>query len=141
MPKLARLLLIAIVLPVLLIGSCATLVPQNPTGLNDMRQGWDKAQQIAWHTASQGSRLIPRDWLDALEQPNNATPFLDKTYIATFRYLPNDTANWASPDPRCPFDPALPLGFTVDCQSDGHFSNTKLAWKMPAKAITSRGSG
>ncbi len=129
MQQLARLLLIAIALPVLLIGSCATSVPQNPISQNDIRQGWDSGQQVAWHTASQGSRLVPRDWLDALEQPGNATSFLDPTYIASFRYLPNDTSNWSSPDPKCPFDTALPLGFSVDCQSDTNFSSTKLVWK------------
>jgi cytochrome c peroxidase len=92
-------------------------------------QGWNDAQRTAWYTASQGSRLIPRAWLDALEQPDSSAAFLDPAYVASYRYLPNPTAGWISPDASCPFDPALPLGFPVDCQSDTGFSNTKLRWK------------
>ncbi|MEJ0048557.1 MAG: di-heme-cytochrome C peroxidase [Rhodospirillales bacterium] len=92
-------------------------------------QGWTQAQTIAWYTTSQGSRLIPQAWFDALEQPDAAAPFLDPTYIASFRYLPNPTAGWVGPDPSCPLDRALPLGFAVDCQSDTSLSITKLQWK------------
>jgi mono/diheme cytochrome c family protein len=116
-------------LPVMLAGSCATSSPQNASDLNDAPQGWDKAHRVAWHTASQGSRLIPRDWLDVLEQPGSTTAFLDKNYIASFRYLPNDSGDLQSPDPACPFDRSLPLGFTVDCQNDKNLSNTKLQWQ------------
>ena len=87
-------------------------------------------ERVAWYTASQGSRLIPRDWIDALEQPDSTAPFLDPAYVETFRYLPNPTAGRTSPDPNCPFDTALPLGFTVDCQSDVGLGHTKLRWKV-----------
>jgi hypothetical protein len=99
-----------------------------PAPAGDTRQGWTEKQRVAWYTASQGSRLIPREWLDALEQPDNTGMFLDPAYIRTFRYLPNPTANFNSPDARCPFDKSLPLGFTVDCQSDKNFSG-RLRWK------------
>jgi hypothetical protein len=94
----------------------------------DTTQGWTEKQRIAWYTASQGSRLIPREWLDALEQPDNTGMFLDPTYIRTFRYLPNPAANFDSPNAACPFDKSLPLGFTVDCQSDKNLSG-RLQWK------------
>ena len=32
-------------------------------------QGWSAADTAFWHSASQGSRLLPLDWLRALEQP------------------------------------------------------------------------
>jgi len=92
-------------------------------------QGWSQAQTIAWYTASQGSRLIPQAWFDNLEQPDAAKPFLDPAYIASFRYLPSPVSGWTAPDAACPFDPKLPLGFTVDCQDDTHFTATKLHWK------------
>ncbi len=98
-------------------------------GWTDVPQGWSDAQRVAWWTASQGSRLIPQAWLDALEQPDSTAMFLDPAYIASFRYLPNPTSGWTSPDRNCPYDPAIPLGFTVDCQSDANLSNSKLRWK------------
>jgi mono/diheme cytochrome c family protein len=92
-------------------------------------QGWIDANRVAWYTASQGSRLIPQAWLDRLEQPDSTGMFLDPAYIRTFRYLPNPTAGWENHDRTCPFDRMLPLGFTVDCQSDKNFSITQLRWK------------
>ncbi|HET6306635.1 MAG TPA: di-heme-cytochrome C peroxidase [Rhodopila sp.] len=106
--------------------SCAASGPTTPT---DSPQGWNEPARIAWYTASQGSRLVPQAWLDNLEQPDSASPFLDPTYIQTFRYLPNPTGKWQSPDKSCPFDKSLPLGFTVDCQTDTGFTGTQLRWK------------
>jgi mono/diheme cytochrome c family protein len=97
---------------------------------SDGWQGWSDPERVAWYTASQGSRLIPQVWLDALEQPGDSmTPFLDPAYIEGFRYLPNPTAGMTAPDPDCRFDRALPLGFTVDCQSDSALGHTRLQWK------------
>ena len=92
-------------------------------------QGWSDGQRMAWYTASQGSRLIPQAWLDHLEQPQSAAPFLAADYVARFRYLSLPPGNWTSPDPECPLDPKLPLGFSVDCESDAAFKVTKLAWQ------------
>src|SRR5438270_11391130 len=39
-------------------------------------QGWTPAQQRYWYYTSQGSRLVPLSWLQALEQPTSAQPFL-----------------------------------------------------------------
>jgi mono/diheme cytochrome c family protein len=126
MTRAIRALFVAIPLMFMLAAECTPAPdPANPPGL---WQGWTQAQRVAWYTASQGSRLIPRVWLHALEQPDAAAPFLDPAYIANFRYLPNPTAGFTSPD-ACPYDPALPLGFPVDCQSDTGFANTKLRWK------------
>lgn len=117
----------------MLIVTAFSLVALAPNGMadswTDVPQGWSQAQRVAWWTATQGSRLIPRAWLDALEQPDSTAMFLDPTFVASFRYLPNPTAGWTSPDANCPYDPAIPLGFTVDCQSDADFANTRLRWK------------
>lgn len=129
MSRAFRSLLVAIPSLFLLATEC-TPAPGNG-GPTDASQGWGESERIAWYTASQGSRLIPRAWLDALEQPDGTGPFLDPAYIATFRYLPNPNpaGKWASPDPSCPYDPSLPLGFTLDCQSGTNVSFTQLQWK------------
>ena len=125
MAYLSRLLVVTAVALLALAGPSRA---QN-AGWTDVPQGWTQAQRIAWWTATQGSRLVPRAWLDSLEQPDSTAMFLDPAYIASFRYLPNPTAGWTSPDANCPYDPDIPLGFTVDCQSDANLSNTKLRWK------------
>ena len=84
---------------------------------------------MAWYTASQGSRLIPQAWLDNLEQPGATAPFLAADYVARYRYLSLPPGKWTSPDPNCPLDPKLPLGFTVDCQPDAAFKVTNLQWQ------------
>ncbi len=84
---------------------------------------------MAWYTASQGSRLIPQAWLDNLEQPGTTAPFLAADYVARYRYLNLPPGKWTSPDPSCPLDPKLPLGFTVDCQPDAAFKVTNLQWQ------------
>jgi hypothetical protein len=85
-------------------------------------QGWSIQQKNTWYTLSQGSRLIPLGWLRALEQPESSGRFLDPAHIEKFRYLPN-----ASSAPG-----ALPVGFTIDVQSDQKLSAvTKLRWKKP----------
>jgi cytochrome c peroxidase len=124
MPKLSRSLAAAGLLPLFLGSMCTTWSPP----ANWVAQGWTQEQTLAWYTASQGSRLIPRAWLDHLEQPDSEKPFLDAAYIASFRYLPGPAIPNAAAD-ACGFDAALPLGFVVDCQSDAPLSNTKLRWK------------
>jgi hypothetical protein len=110
---------------------CAAPNPATPSGpaSADTTQGWTESQRVAWYTASQGSRLIPRAWLDNLEQPDNTGMFLDPANIKTFRYLPNPAAGWQSPDRTCPYDRSLPLGFTVDCQSAKGLPFSQLTWK------------
>ena len=113
----------------LLASSCAVVSPEpTPSGPLASVQGWPADKRMAWYTRSQGSRLIPRDWLNALEQPGNSTPFLAPAHIETFRYLPLPASDLTSPD-ECPNDRGLPLGFAIDCQPDDGFSQTKLRWK------------
>ena len=118
-------------LPLLLGAQCTS----NQLGSRPMAgtswQGWTQEETIKWYTTSQGSRLIPRTWLHALEQSDNAQPFLDPAYLSKFRYLPLTEADWRGPDPNpaCPIDRSLPIGFPVDCQSDANLRETKLRWK------------
>lgn len=122
-----RLLRLIPALPFALAWQCAWNGPPKPAP--GTPQGWTDGQRMAWYTASQGSRLIPQTWLKALEQPGAAAPFLDAPYVAGFRYLKLPPGNWIGPDPNCPLDPALPLGFPVDCQSDNDLKTTHLRWK------------
>jgi hypothetical protein len=130
MPRLSRSLMIAIpVACILAILGCQVTNTVPPRA--DGSQGWSDGDRMAWYTASQGSRLIPQAWLHALEQPDSTAAFLDPAYVASFRYLPNPdpAGKWGSPDPSCPYDRMLPLGFTVDCQSGPSVSFTQLQWK------------
>ena len=127
MSRIVRLASIAAAAFVLMVtASCAA---PDPAPSADATQGWSAGARVAWYTTSQGSRLIPQAWLDNLEQPDGTGMFLDPAYINTFRYLPNAAGNWTSPDKSCPFDKSLPLGFTVDCQSDKGLTGTQLRWK------------
>lgn len=128
----ARSLLVVLALPVLAGARCS--LPWGPgSGSGDTGaqwpQGWAPDKTNAWYTVSQGSRLIPRAWIDALEQPDQQAPFLDPAYIETFRYLPAPPPGAPGIDQSCGSDPALPLGFVLDCQPDSKFSITKLRWK------------
>jgi len=82
----------------------------------DLDQGWTPAQVIDWYGRDQGSRLIPRSWFDALEQPGPAgSPpkrFLD--LMAGYNYL-LDGEGW-------------PIGFTEDRQDDTKLGRTQLRW-------------
>ncbi|MCI0753549.1 c-type cytochrome [Teichococcus vastitatis] len=82
-------------------------------------QGWTEIQRSEWYEATQGSRLIPYDWLVALEQPGSDRPFLDDAHIVGFRYLPRTTS----------FDIRLPVGFALDQRDDRSLSRTQLRWK------------
>lgn len=88
-------------------------------------QGWSPNEKNNWYTRSQGSRLLPRAWLIALEQPDSNGLFLERTHIEKFRYLPNSL----------PGTGQLPIGFAIDTQNDSNFSEiTKLRWKSQQSA-------
>jgi cytochrome c5 len=131
MKGLARSLTVLIALPLLVGAHCAREPSGGQPGMQASSQGWTQEKKIKWYTTSQGSRLIPRAWFHALEQPDNSQPFLDPPYLSRFRYLPLTEADWSGPDPNpsCPIDRALPIGFPLDCQSDADLHETKLRWK------------
>ena len=85
-------------------------------------QGWSAQQRANWYTRSQGSRLLPLSWFQALEQPGSTLPFLDRDNIERFRYLWDASEKGGK----------LPVGFAVDVQDDENFSEmTRLRWKNP----------
>lgn len=88
---------------------------EDPAPVPELDQDWSKKQRVDWYEATQGSRLIPRSWLFALEQPGSTEPFL--AHIASFGYLPRNSK------------PSLPVGFAIDVQRDDAFLRTGLRWK------------
>lgn len=103
----------AILSSVATIGACtanSTAAPQAGW------QNWSPAQQSAWYSATQGSRLMPLAWMLALEQPDAATPFLSPENIAQWRLLPRPNSD------------RLPVGFVVDDNDDSNLAVSKLRW-------------
>ncbi len=72
-------------------------------------QGWDRSDREWWYTVSQGSRILPWDWMQALEQAGSSEKFLSPAHMSSLGYLSN------------PYRPdGLPIGFVVDePESDG----------------------
>ena len=89
--------------------------PPNP-------QGWTPGNQAFWYETSQGSRLIPKTWYDALERADSTEPFSDQQFLATFGYLPS------APDRLSERHENLPIGFAVDRQADAGLVVTGLHW-------------
>lgn len=81
-------------------------------------QGWTPNEQYRWYRGSQGSRLIPRSWLDALEQPNSTEPLLSPQQIVRYGYLPAEPSDSSQ----------LPIGFAIDRTKDKDLGFTKLRW-------------
>lgn len=86
----------------------------------DLDQKWSDKDLKAWYDGTQGSRLIPLDWLLALEQPDAISLFIADEHIAKFRYLPRPGK--------------LPIGFALDDTSDDQLSVTRLRWRSDQKA-------
>ena len=83
-----------------------------------LAQGWSQADREGWYWASQGSRLMPYAWFNALEQPGSTAMFADPAFLASFGYIPG-------PDGR---PNKLPIGFAIDRQSDEGLPRTGLRW-------------
>ncbi len=82
------------------------------------QQGWTLKETKAWSYASQGSRLMPASWFEALEQPEGGALFSDLDYLTSFGYLA----------PPADWDMTRPIGFVADAQNDSKLPNTKLRW-------------
>ncbi len=81
-------------------------------------QGWTAQQREGWYEASQGSRLVPYVWFQALEQPDSQALFSDPAYLESFGYIPSDASRKTG----------LPIGFAIDTQADGDFVRTGGSW-------------
>lgn len=90
----------------------------HPARPSDLVQGWSPQQRSDWYEGTQGSRLMPWSWMQALEQKDSDKPFLDDAHMAGFRFLPRTTS----------FGAKLPVGFALDQRDDSGLSFTKLRW-------------
>ena len=79
-------------------------------------QGWTPQQQSDWYSATQGSRLIPQAWAQALAAPGaGGEKFFDPAYFARFRLLARGPGE-------------LPVGVAIDRQDDRSLTVSKLRW-------------
>lgn len=88
----------------------------------DLGQTWSENDRNKWYESSQGSRLIPLEWLLALEQSNSIRFFMSDENIEKFRYIPRDLI-FSNHNLR------LPIGFAVDKSDVGQLKYTNLRWK------------
>ena len=77
-------------------------------------QGWTQKQMEAWYELSQGSRLIPWNWIRALAR-DDGTPMLDRKALEGMGYLYMSDA----PD-------SLPVGFVLDTEGDQELARLQL---------------
>ncbi len=99
-----------------LVSSCTSISTAEPG--QERVQGWTSADRYGWYRGTQGSRLMPLAWFQALEQPDGTAAFSDPAYLAGFGYIPP-----AANDPV-----RLPIGFAIDRQADREFKVTGLRW-------------
>lgn len=81
-------------------------------------QGWTNAERNTWYAATQGSRLIPASWFQALERGEDSVLFLTPENVERYRYLIDKTLPTTT----------YPIGFAEDIQSDQYLVKTKLRW-------------
>lgn len=99
----------------LLAGTLACNWGEKPGSAGDYTDtGWTEEGRTKWYEATQGSRLMPLAWFEALEQADNDRLFRDDTHLDGFRFLTRPGK--------------LPAGFAVDQQDDSGFTFSKLEW-------------
>lgn len=81
-------------------------------------QSWSARDREGWYYATQGSRLMPYAWFQALEQAGSTAPFADEQHLLGYGYI---AAGRDRPN-------RLPVGFAIDRQPDEQFRITKLRW-------------
>jgi mono/diheme cytochrome c family protein len=104
------------ILPNLLLAATALLgcadlpAPSRVRDVAFLDQGWTPAERERLYHMSQGTRLLPRSWLLALEQPQlsaiGAPRFAESSYLSRFGFIPAPVSA-GNPD-------GLPVGFAVD---------------------------
>jgi len=71
-----------------------------------LEQGWNESDSLWFYNTTQGSAILPYDFLQVLQQANSKENFLSNKNIDRFRYLPQK-ATFFNPD-------ALPVGFVKE---------------------------
>ncbi len=83
----------------------------------NLQQGWTDDEREAMYYGTQGSRLIPKAWLDALVM-EDGKPFASIENLTSYGLLPPLDGGASS----------YPIGMAVDRQADRDFSFSKLRW-------------
>lgn len=97
---------------------CMALTAGAVAAQSDERsQGWTAEERLAMYYGTQGSRLIPHSWLEALETEDGA-PFADIGNLTSFGLLP--------PPDGAPVQ--YPIGIAIDRQADRDLGFSKLRW-------------
>lgn len=108
-------------LPLVLLATASALAltscDEGDTG-PDMGQGWSAEDRLNWYSATQGSRLMPKAWFDALEQVGTTDKFKTTANLAQFGFLTSDVETATG----------LPIGFAVDRQDDSAFKTSGIHW-------------
>jgi hypothetical protein len=82
-------------------------------GLDCIDQGWSNSDRYAWYRTSQGSRLLPLDWMLALELPASTADspnlFMADANMTRLGYL-TEAKSDANKE-------GLPVGFVVDTET------------------------
>lgn len=85
----------------------------------EIDQGWSELDRKRWYAGTQGSRLLPRVFFDALEMPNSDEKFNSPSNMERYRFLV-DHLNLLNP---------YPVGFAVDRGTDQNLEITKNNWQ------------
>jgi len=84
---------------------------QRPPEVVRLDQNWTEAQRKLFHHTPQGTRLVPYEWLKALEQPClspfGCDMFTDPAYLDRFGFIPSAADPELNPD-------GFPVGFAID---------------------------
>lgn len=96
----------------LFVNACAPMTKPPQIAWN---QGWSPEQQAQWYAATQGSRLLPVAWFNALELADSSARFAESANLLRYRLL----AGGAN---------GLPVGFAIDDNDDTNLGVTKLRW-------------
>jgi len=88
----------------------------------DLDQNWSKNDIAYWLNETQGSRIAPLSWINALEIKDSKVPFMSDENIKRYGYTPG-TAVFAHRSYR------LPRGFVVDTSDDKELTFSRLRWK------------
>ena len=100
-----------------------------PFGGSRSAQGWTEKQRASWYWASQGSRLMPAAWFDALERTASTEKFADPSHLAGFGFVL----------PPAGSDISRPIGFAKDIQADEGFPIGGMSW-YEGQSHTKRGA-
>lgn len=81
-------------------------------------QNWTREDQLLWYHGDQGSRLLPKSWLLALESTRDGKLFFTRERMESFGYLAPDGDDATG----------LPIGFSVNTGPDDALVRTRLRW-------------